>query len=228
MSSYLVLQDRIADEVRPGSASAAASGIEAIIQREILSAIKHYERERFYFNTRITDTFALVVDQEYYGSAALAAIPNLIAIDDMYVTLDSVRYHVTPAPFDEIAAAQTGSAKSDPPYRYAIYAQQIRFYPIPSAVRTVTMADHYRLTTLSAGSDSNAWTTDAEELIRNRAESVIWARILREVEQAAVSKTAEMEALAILHRETRKRRNMRVLQMPPELRGAPVYDIRTG
>lgn len=227
MTTYLVMQDRIADEVRPGSASASASGIEAIIQREILSAIKHYERERFYFNTRVTDTFATVANQEYYGSAALAAIPNLIRIHSMYVTVSGIRYPILPRDFQVIDQAQNGEVTADPPYYFAYHAQQIRLFPIPSTVRTITMADHYRLTALSASGDSNAWTTDAEELIRNRAEAVIWSKVLREPEQGAVCAAAELAALAVLKRETRQRMSNGILRMD-DLAPPRRYDITAG
>lgn len=227
MSTYLEMQDRIAYEVRAQS-SAASSGIEAPIQRAILSAIKFYERRRFYFNTRLTDTFALVANQEYYGSSDLAAIPNLITIDDMYVTVDSIRYHVTPAPFSIIAGAQDGLLTRDPPYRYAYHAQQIRMFPIPAAARTATMATHYRLTALSSGSDTNAWTDDAEELIRNHAEADLWSMILREEDMAAICQQRAQMALSALQRETKLRRNVRELELPGEIVGYRQSDIRVG
>lgn len=232
MTTYSVMRARIADEI-------SDSNLTTQINRAIQSAIAHYERQRFYFNTRVTDTFALVADQEYYGSSDLAAIPNLLAIDDMYATISGSRYQIVPVSFDDIAAEQTGTLEADPPYRYAYHAQQIRMFPVPSAARTVTMADHYRLTALSADGDSNAWTTDAEELIRQRAKAIV--RIDVEGHPGAIAEmqarslagkttlnALEEAALLALRRETRLRRSIRELRMPAGL--VPTYpsNITTG
>lgn len=221
MTTYAIMKARIADDI-------ARTDLTSQIAQEILSAVKFYERQRFYFNTRVSDTFTLVANQEYYGSSDLAAIPNLITIDDMYVTVDGVRCHVLPVPFDDIADAQNGYVVRDPPYRYAYYAQQIRMYPIPTATRTVTMADHYRLTALSSDSDSNAWTTDAEELIRNRAERILYSKIIKDMDAANEAAANEQEALKALKRETRLRTAPRELSFPGELVGYRGSDIRAG
>lgn len=219
--TYGDMKSRIADDL-------ARTDLTSQIAQEILSAVKFYERQRFYFNVRVTDTFALVANQEYYGSSDLAAIPNLITIDDMYVTVDGLRYHVIEAPFQDIADAQNGLVTRDPPFRFAYYAQQIRMYPIPSAARTVTMADHYRLTALSSDSDTNAWTTDAEELIRNRAERILYSKIIKDMDAANEAAANEQEALRALKRETKLRTTPSELSLPGELVGSRGSDIRAG
>lgn len=221
MTTYAIMKARIADDL-------ARSDLTSQIAQEILSAVKFYERHRFYFNTRVSDTFSLVANQEYYGSSDLAAIPNLITIDDMYVTVSSVRYHVLQVPFDDIAAAQSGLIVRDPPFQFAYYAQQIRMFPIPSSARTVTMADLYRLTALSADSDSNAWTTDAEELIRNRAERILYSKIIKDMDAANEAAANEQEALRALKRETRLRQAPRELSIPGEMLGWRNSNITAG
>lgn len=221
MTTYATMRSRIADEI-------SDSNLTTQINRAILSAIALYERQRFYFNTRVTDTFAFVADQEYYGSAALAAIPNLIAIDDMYATIGTTRYQILPATFDEIAAMQDGGMTADPPYRYAYHAQQLRMYPIPSAVRTVTMADHYRLTALSADGDSNAWTTDAEELIRCHAKHDLATNVTNDDGMAARMERRIPTLLAALKRETNMRRRLKIAKIDAPFVAGDVYDIRVG
>ena len=221
MTTYATMRSRIADEI---SDSNLTSQINAAIQ----SAIAFYERQRFYFNSRVTDTFSLVANQEYYGSAALAAIPNLIEIDDMYATIGTTRYQILPATFDEIAAMQDGGMTGDPPYRYAYHAQQLRMYPIPSAVRTVTMSDHYRLTALSADGDSNAWTTDAEELIRCHAKHDLATNVINDDGMAARMERRIPMLLQALKSETRRRRSLKALRVDAPFVAGDAYDIRTG
>lgn len=222
MTTYATMRARIADEI-------IDSNLTTQINRAIQSAIAHYERQRFYWNTRVNDTFALVAGQEYYGAADLAAIPYLLAIDDMYATISGTRYQIVPVTFEEIAADQDGNVALDPPYRYAYHAQQIRMFPIPSAARTVTMADHYRLTALSADGDSNAWTTDAEELIRCHAKMLIATDVTGDDGMATKMAARLPGLLATLKRETRLRRSVRELRMPPGMPvGGGAYDVRAG
>ena len=130
MTTYAVMQARIADEL-------TRTDLTSQIQKAILSAIKHYERTRFYFNASVTDTFSTVANQEYYGSAANAKIPNLVVIDALTVTNSSIKYALANVPFTSVEEMQNG-AITGLPAAFCYYAQQIRLYPIPDAVYTVT------------------------------------------------------------------------------------------
>lgn len=201
---YVSLQDRIAQEVRDSS-TAAATDIEGRIQEEILSAISFYEASRFYFN-QTTDTFSTVASQEYYSSSDLADIPNIVTIDSAKLTLSdgTSKDDITEVDFATLDAWQDGNRTGDPQF-FALYKQQIRLGPIPTAVRTVTLAYIYKLTALSAPSDSNAWTVDAEELIRKRAAGNIWENVLKEYANADRCRIREKEALDGLYAETAMR-----------------------
>lgn len=221
-STYQNLQDRIADEVDDATAQLTTQ-----IQRAILSAIKHYERTPFYFNTIITDTFALVANQEYYGAAANPKIPNLIEIRDLYfVFSDGARWDLSVATNDQIAASQNGLIVADPTH-YAYVAQQIRVFPIPANARTVTAWWVYRLTTLAAGSDSNAWTDDAEELIRLKAKSVLARDVTKDDDEVQRLGPWEKIALDALMAETRRRRSSPRLRTDIPVRRAR-FNINTG
>lgn len=222
MTTYSVLQNRIAREVRTIS-TAAASGIESDIQSAILSAVAHYARDRFYFNTK-TATFSTVVGQEYYSSSDLADIATLVTIDSLQVTIDGTKRPIGVRDFDTIDDAQDGNVTGDPEF-FAYYKQNIRFYPIPNAVRTITAALVYRLAALSVAGDSNAWTTDAEELIRCRAKADLYENLLKEYDAADRMKMRCAEVLSTLKRETRLRNSNGILRMDPALVAAGGYNI---
>jgi hypothetical protein len=200
MSTYLELQQRIADELDDDDLRTGGQ-----IAKAIKSAIAFHERRRFYFNTTVSHTFSTVDGQEFYGAADLSAIPDIISIFWMYVTVSGVRYPVLPVPGEMITQSQSGYVLSAPPRYYSYEAQQIRLYGIPNAIWTVTMSDLYRLPELSADGDSNAWTTDAEELIRQTAERIIMRDITKEIPRGSSMLPAEQEALDALYRETRLR-----------------------
>ena len=84
----------------------------------------------------------------------------------------------------------------------------------------------YKLTALSADGDSNAWTTDAEELIRARASRRLYENVVRNVERATIAAAQEQEALRVLKRETRMRRSNAVLRVDDMLVTPTGYNIQ--
>lgn len=217
MTTYAVMKARIADEL-------ARTDLTSQIALAVQTAIKHYERQRFYFNQKTTGSFSTVANQEYYTSSDLADIPYFIQIDSMVFTLGSTKLPIVPAPFEKIDAAQTGAAKGSPEY-FAYYAQKIRLYPIPSEAWTVTVAYHYRLTALSADSDTNAWVMDAEELIRQKAKRTLYLDVLRDRDGAESCAILEKEAYDGLRSETRRRSSNQRLMTDPMLVGYGGYNI---
>lgn len=218
MTTYLVMQQRIADEL-------ARTDLTTQIPKAIQTAIKHYERQRFYFNQKTTGSFATVADQEYYTSSDLADIPNFIQIDSMYFTMSGTRLTILPAAFERIEESQSGAVTGQPEY-FAYYAQKIRLYPIPSDAWTVTVAYHYRLTALSADADTNAWVTDAEELIRQKAKRTLALDVIRDRDLAESAAILEKEAYDGLRSETRRRFSNQRLMVDPALAGAGGYNIQ--
>lgn len=208
MSTYVELKQQIADELDDDDLLTGGQ-----IAKAIQTAIKFYERKRLYFNYSVSMTFNTVAGQEYYAAAALAAIPDLISIDRMKVTLSGYKYDVTLVPAGQIDAAQNGAVVGTPPTNYAYVAQQIRLYGIPSDVYVVTLSGvTYRLAALSADGDENAWTTDAEELIRQAAKRILMSDVTKELPPGSAATPAEMMAFDALRKETRLRMGPQTLR----------------
>lgn len=162
MASYLDMQTRIADELD-------RSDLTAQIKKAILSAVAHYERKSFYFS-ETSFTFSTVAGQEYYGTADAAAIATSPSIERLNGTFNGLRMALTKRTFDYIdGISLIPSTSRSQPFDWAYRAEQIRLYPIPDNVYVLTAFNVPRLTALSADGDSNAWTNDAEELIRTHA-----------------------------------------------------------
>jgi hypothetical protein len=181
---YGTLQSRIADEI-------ARSDLTSQIQGAIKDAIRHYERTRFYFN-ETTNNFNTVAGQEYYGAAALADIPNMIAIDSMKIAVNGGDYTLRRYDFDHIEEISDPVTSSGDPDAYCYFNKQIRLYPIPNSAATITVAYHKRFSELSASGDTNPWVDDAEELIRTRAKRNLYLHVIRDKAQA--DDLAETEA----------------------------------
>lgn len=218
MTTYAVMQSRIADEL-------SRTDLTTQIQRAILSAIKFYERKKFYFNTSVTSTFTTVANQEYYGSSDLAAIPNIVEILALKGTLNSTKLPLRPVDFNTIDAQQSGSVKGFPEY-FCYFAQQIRLYPMPNSAWTMTLAMVYRLTALSADGDSNVWTTDAEQLIRQNAKRQLYLDVIKDRDSAEIAAILEKEAYDVLRNETLRRFSNPTLAVPAELVGGGGYNIQ--
>ncbi len=186
--TYGAMQDRIASEL-------VRTDLTSQIQLAIRSAIKKFERKRFYFNEqRITLTTSS--GQEYYTSADNASIPYIAEFDSVRITVNGTTYTLHKRDYNWIDQIQSNASYTGDPTDYAYYGQQIRLYPIPYLARTVVLSIVNRFATLSATTDTNAWMSDGEELIRQTAKADLLANVIRNNDRAMV-----MDALATRARD---------------------------
>lgn len=220
MTTYATLRTRIADELVNDGAITTAQ-----INYTIQDTIKSYECRPWWWNQK-TGTLATVAAREYYSSADLADIPDIVQIVSAKVTVDSLKRSLIAVDFITIDDAQDGSV-TGVPETFSVFKENLRFYPIPDDAYTVTLAYVYRLTALSDDSDSNAWTTDAEELIRQGAKRRIASTILHDDEQSVRCAALELEAYRDLIAENRRRNPVTTLRVPAML-GPEGYNINRG
>ena len=219
MTTYGTMRNRIADELANDGDITAAQ-----INYAIQDTVKQYERKPWWFNQK-TDTFSTVVAQEYYTSADLADIPDIVQIVSATVADTSAR-PLRPVDYQTIDDEQDGSVDGFPRC-YAVFKESLRLFPIPEAVYTVTLSYVYRLAALSADGDSNVWTTDAEELIRQGAKRRIALNYLNSEEIAARVAVMEREAYTEMIAENRRRWPNTILR-PPVMLPIESYNIRRG
>lgn len=218
MSNLLTMVERIEDEVDD-------AGIRTQVQRAIQTAIRHYSSKRLFLTER-SFTFVTVASQESYDIDDAADIDTFLEVQDSYVTSGGIRYPIKPVPYGTLSDAQSGSVVSRPT-NWAFFARSFYLYPIPDAAYTVTISGHCRLATLSGDTDTNAWMTDGEELIRQRAKRIIAMDVTKEPTDAQAAEALEMMALDALERETTLRRGRQLLRVDSALLGQPLYNINT-
>lgn len=194
MTNYATMRARIATEL-------GRSDITAQIQDAIKSAIRHYERQRYYFNER-RSSFSTSSSQEYYGSADGAFIAQLVEIDTITMNIGANTYPVEERDWEYIDRAQTHSGYVGDPTDFVYHNFQLRFYPIPQTNRAVNVTGVQKLPTLSASTDTNAWMTDGEELIRCRAKWNLYKHSIKKPDKAIEMKEAELDAETALGGET--------------------------
>jgi hypothetical protein len=172
--TYATMQTRIANELHRTDLSS-----DGHITNAIKSAIKHYERERWYFNEATTSA-SLTTS----ASQAFYSLPDdFMKLDALTVTISSAKSDLDPMPYIEMDARDSANSNGVPRW-YSVYKNQLRYFPIPDSAYVVTMSYQKRLATLSADADTNEWISDLEELIRTKAEEILCRTVIKDVDHA--------------------------------------------
>ena len=193
MATYGGMANRIISEIARSDTS-----ITADVQAQILSAIEFYASQRFWFNEKestITTSSSLAV---YAFPADMQQIDSVVMWDSSGTKID-----LGPKTFHEINGMDSGRDFGKPSW-YATYAQQFRLYPVPNGTFTFVVSHQYRIATLSASTDTNAWTNEAESLIRARATKLLHAIKFKDPESASVCEEWERQELERLRMQTEK------------------------
>ena len=200
MASYLDMQTRIADELD-------RSDLTAQIKKAIVSSVAYYAKRNFWF-TQSSFSFSTVQGQRTYTSADAAEIATSPNIEVLNGFFNGSRDQITKRSFEDIDNRTSQLTSYGQPEDWAYRAQTIWFYPIPDAVYTITAYYIPTLTALSADTDENVWTEEAEELIRSRAKIDLIRNVIRGTDMAeelAMLAVQERDALNALITETASR-----------------------
>jgi hypothetical protein len=167
------------------------------IQREINNAITFYGNKAFWFNEATLAPITTVQGQRYYPLPA-----NFASVLDVLSTIGNYTYRLEPRTEQYLDQIDWGNNFwSGYPTDYSFWNGQIRLFPPPQGGLPVQVKGTAILSPqpLVNGSDTNAWLTSAEELIRTRATRQIYGRYIRDPEQYALYTQLEKEALSNLH-----------------------------
>jgi hypothetical protein len=210
MSDYGTMQARIADEL-------ARADLADQIRREILSAIAHFQRESFYFTEARSLAFSTAAGREFYGGDDEDDIPSLPAIDTVTLLDGTRRKALVRRSYDALEALSAESGARGEPEYFAYYGRQIRLYPVPDAAYALLVSADQRAPAPSAATDTNAWMTEAEELIRCRAKWGLAVNVIRDPELRDEMAFSVREAHSALRAETRRRSSSGRLRVDPAL-----------
>lgn len=219
MSDFVTMRLRILDEL-------ANDGdlTDDQVKRAIKSAIQLYQRRTWWFNTQIVD-FTVVAGTELYESMPGVVFENIVEIQTLQVNNGGLSV-VRPMDDEAIDDVQDGSVTGQPQY-YSRVTNMIRLYPIPDAAYPMEMTYTYKFDDLEDDTDTNAWMTEGEELIRQAAKRRLALDYLNADDIAARCATLEREAYSELMAENRRRWPNKTLRTPPML-SPDTFNIRTG
>lgn len=198
MATLATMKSRIASEL-------ARDDLTSQIASAISDAIAFHEVERFWFNQTRTITFDTVSSQVAYTSSDNQYIPYIIRLDRLFFDetgqiYDLDRYE--PQDFEFISNNSTTTGR---PTAYTYTDSTIRIWPTPDAAYSMRAYAHYKLTSISADGDTNAWTTEAEELIRTAAKLRIYLDVTKDYEAAAAMQAKIQPLIDRLSSETSSR-----------------------
>src|SRR5690606_29365222 len=170
MSDLITMVNRIANDL-------TRDDLTAEIKQAINDAIKTWEGERFGFN-EVRYSLPTVPGQEYYGLSEPSGGGRVLEIDSITITVNNAPYPLTPRTqqwMDENQSLPT--VYTGQPDSYAIYAGQLRLFPVPDSAGPNNGSYDLTLSTLAQlgpsplvhDTDTNAWMTEGEQLIRAQA-----------------------------------------------------------
>jgi len=151
----------------------------------IPECIREVAAYRFWFNEVRGLTFNTVAGQSYYGSGSLADLAWLSDIDAVWIIVNGQRRNLAPASVDELDSLLDGSPSNGEPYLYARQANGLRLYPTPDRVYPVNLDGVSRLSPLVDDTDTNAWLTEGEPMIRALAKAKLMESPVDNPERAA-------------------------------------------
>lgn len=203
MSTLGQLKAKIADDLARGDLTSQ-------IADAITEAIVYHSKERFWFNEYTIAnpaTFSTVSGRALYGAADSASIPLLIRLDTVFATIGGNLFPLRSSDPAELYYLNNngGSGSQGQPIAYAHDGSSLTIYPVPNGTYTVSLLGHYRLDVPTSDAGSNAWTTEALELIRATAKASLNANVIREIQSAEVYEGIAARHLDALRRETARR-----------------------
>lgn len=181
------MQKQIADELQDNQALLAPlspdSGLLSPIKNAIQSSIAKWEREVFYFNDFrlepvIGGPFNTVIGREFYGVADYAPLGTLACIKSVRILQSNNRYMCTERDSNYMNEVSCSPVNTGMPTDYSYDANQMRFYPIPTAIYPVGLTGTQRLTALVQDIDTNAWMQDAFDLIKSDAKLTLAREVI--------------------------------------------------
>ena len=193
MATFGAVVNRIVEELPRGDSS-----ITAVVTQNLLSAVDFYSTDRFWFNetsTTLTTSSSLAV---YSWPVGMLEIDSVLITDP-----GGTKRELDPISYQEMNAMDAGNTFGRPCW-YSTYAQKFRLYPVPDATYTFVVSHQTALSTLSATTDSNAWTTEAESLIRARTKALLAAGRFKDFEAAQAYQMMESQEYQRLKNQTEK------------------------
>lgn len=144
----------------------------------INSAISHYQKQKFWFSEE-TETAVTVANTSNLALPSDFGWVDGLTILNSAGTLPIRMGRIDWSVMQDYGANSTLSLGL--PTEYAIYADQLWFYPTPDQAYALTLYTNFQNAPPTLGTDVSSWTSvgKAEELIRSRSVADIFCQVLK-------------------------------------------------
>lgn len=201
MATLGAMRSRIARELQIDATTFASE-----INDAIFSAIAFYEDNDFWFKEVGSTKFVGTLTNEFALSTVL---PGVSSIKDIVVHLGSRKQVMQYRTHNELLELDIDENYAGDPTYWTIHHAALIVEPKLRQSRTIEVFYSRRLSLTSSASASSAWTTEAERLIRMRAEVDIAVNRMKDYATAERAKIQEMEELAKLDEKTVQQKSLR-------------------
>jgi hypothetical protein len=161
------------------------------VRRAINTTIRHYNRERFQWNSTATAVAAVA------GVETIPLPSDFVLLDRLEYVWNSTALEIVEQDFDVIRKINCDQSQGTPAY-YAIYGDNFYIANVPDSAYPVNVYYVCRYPDLSADSDTSPWLTNAYDLVVAGAAKLVWARTIRNVSAAQVCAQLESDYLGEL------------------------------
>jgi len=185
------LKARIADETKRPSLTSQ-------IAKAITDAIEFYAVQRFWFNEALDTSITTVADDPDY------TIPtNFRRLILAEITVSGQRSDLCEdMGWEEYRAITRSANSSSQPTDIIFFGANLYLYPTPAGAYPLSLSYCSALDPFAVDTASNAWTTEAEPLIRARAKWDVLFHVVRDYAEAEQCAAAEREWLGRLQTRT--------------------------
>jgi len=194
-STFADMQARMADELQ-------RTDLADQIANAITEACDYYRRDAFFKND------AQATQSTSAGLNIYSAPLDIAELRALFATVSGTVYKLHWKTWDQLNAEDSNqlSPVQGPPVDYALNllgtGMQLRLFPTPDAVYTLTYNYIQIISPPVNDTDSNFWTVEARELIRAYARYLLRLNVLNDGASAAVDKTLADEFFRKLKLET--------------------------
>lgn len=197
MGTLATLKARIASELN-------RTDLTATIADQIPRAIEFYASRRFWFNEATGSATTTA------GQSTVAAPDGLRLLDALFITIGGQKLELdeeSPAVIEDWLGSNAGEGQ---PTDFAKVGSSFKLYRTPNDAYTLTAVGVFDLAGFETDADSNAWTTEAEDLIAYHVVDRIARTKARNITLANEARGLRDEALSQLRAETTRRLSNRI------------------
>lgn len=178
------MRTRIADELNRPDLVAGGQ-----IASAIRSAVAHYAPRKFWFNTTLYD----FDDPTVAGEAFYDLPAGVHTVEALYIDTGAGFVPIERESARTIADLNQGNQTSGEPSYFCELGGQIQLWCAPSGAWPMQGLGVVDLAELTADGDGNAWLVDAEELIRQRAKTLIRLDVINDGQALQVANAFAMK-----------------------------------